>query len=295
MPNGILILISVLCFSANAILTRTFQVKLQKRSHSINLYQALFTLTASAAYFVLSFCQNLKFSAHIILPSILFGICFAGAVLFSAKCSELGFMSISSVITNLSLILPVMFSWIVTKDIITPNGVIGLILIIITFLMSAASAGEGENKNLKRWILFIIIAFVCNGSSAIVQKQYKASFGEQDLMLFMGFSYLTAAFIFFITFFKRNKGCSTKITKQVTSFPYLILLAVISGLGSFGGNGILGFLCDKVNGGILYPCINGGLSVAAAISSFAIFKEKLSFKKTLAVIIGISAIVILNM
>ncbi len=297
MQNGILILLSVLSFSANQIMTRLFQTKLQKSAGSIHLYQAIFTLVASLAYFTLAFATGVTFSPHILIPSALFGICFSGAILFSAACMKMGYMSLSSVIINLSLILPVMFSWVVMDEPIELVSVIGLMLIIVTLVLSALSAGGGNDggKSLKKWLVFVLIAFVCNGCSAIVQKQYKSSYGEADLMMFMGFAYLVSSIIFWIYTAGGDWRNKLPFSEQIKNPQLLPIIVLVSGLGSFLGNGLLGYLCDKVNGGVLYPCINGGLSIVVAISSFVIFKEKLNAKKVAAICTGIVAIVLLNL
>ncbi len=292
--QGVLILISVLSFSLNSILTRIFQIKLQKSKYSINLYQALFSAVAAVAYLIVSLKGNISFSMHIILPAVMFGACFSGAVLFSARCMEMGYMSLTSVITNLSLILPVMFSWVVAKEPITINTIIGLILIIITLVLSSISAKSGGADNLKKWLLFVAIAFFANGGSAICQKQYQLTYGGSDTMLFMGAAYFVSALIFLGVFLKRNSKEKQPLTGQITSLGAMVALSVLSGLGSFAGNGLLGYLSDKVNGGILYPCINGGLSIVVSIASFLFFKEKLSNKKLAAIFTGVLAIILLN-
>ncbi len=295
MQYGVLLILSVFAFSINAIMTRTFQVKMQISKEAINLYQALFTIVASLAYFTMSFIQGISFSVNIILPAMSFGICFAFASLFSAKSMEMGYMSLSSVIINLSLILPVMFSWIVMRESVKLNAVIGLLLIIVTLVLSSINVGKGEKGDIKKWLLFVLIAFFANGSSAIVQKIYKSDFGEGDLMLFMAFSYLVSSLIFGVTYFCENLKYKVKFNEQITKPLMLPIIAIVSGLGSFAGNGLLGILCDKINGGILYPCINGGLSIVVAISSFVIFKEKVRKNKIIAICTGVLAIILLNL
>ncbi len=293
--NGILIIVAVFAFAANSVMTRTFQVKMQKARHVINLYQSLLTFFGGTAYIVLALADGIKFSSHMVLPALLFGACFAFTSLASVKCMSIGYMSLTSVIVNLSLILPVMFSWIVMQEDVNANSVIGLVLIIITLVLSSLSAGKGEGGNLKIWLPLVLIAFTCNGSTAILQKQYKASYGEDDLILFMGISYIVASVIFACVYMIRDHRADIKFSEQL-KFPKLLpLLGLVSGLGSFVGNLILGDLCDKVNGGVLYPCINGGLCVLVSIISFVVFKEKLSKKKIAAICVGVTAIILLNL
>ncbi len=295
MGNGLFILMAVLAFSTNTLMTRTFQIKFQNSKHAINLYQALFCFTASVAYLSSALVQRVKFDIHILLPALLFGGCFSLAVLCSARCMEMGLMSLSSVITNLSLVLPVIFSWTVLGEAVELNAVIGLALIILTLVLSSLSASNDKCQDFKKWLLFVSIAFLANGSSAIVQKQYKAQYGSEDLMMFMGCAYFISCVIFAVTYIKRNAKSELPVSRQIKHLKLFPLIFAVSGLGSFAGNGLLGYLCDKVNGGVLYPCINGGLCVVVAISSFLIFKEKPSKNKVAAIFTGVLAIVLLNL
>ena len=71
----------------------------------------------------------------------------------------------------------------------------------------------------------------------------------------------------------------------------------MSGLGSYGGNALLGILSAPggIQGPVLYPCVNGGLCIVSALCSFLFFKEKPSARKLTAIGIGIVAIVLLNL
>ncbi len=293
--ESILILPAVLSFAANQLMTRTFQVRIEKRNYAINLYQAAFTLVAAIAYLIFALATGSCFFAELLLPALLFGIGFSLASLFSAKCMAMGYMSLTSVIVNLSLILPVIFSWMAMGEDVTANAVIGLLLILLTLVLSSLSAGQSGSADIKIWLPFVMIAFLANGSTAILQKQYKANYGEEELMLFMGIAYLVSALIFAGVYLSRCLRAREHVREQMAGIRYLPLLALVSGLGSFGGNALLGYLCDKIDGAILYPCLNGGLCVTVALASFLIFREKPSVRKLLAVAIGVLAIVILNL
>lgn len=275
-------------------MTRFFQLKVQKTKNSINLYQSMLCISAAIAYFLAAIKSQNVFSFEILLPAVFFGFCFAITILFTAKCMEMGYMSISGVIINLSLILPVIYSWFILHEKIRVTSVIGLLLIIVTLVLSSISAETGKKGDMKKWLLFVSIAFFTNGGSAVTQKQYVSANGDQNLMLFMGIAYFVGAIILGAVYLNRETGHSHSLKEQVSGFWALFFVAIVSGLGSFMGNALLGFLSNKVNGGILYPCINGGLSVVVAIASFVLFKEKLNRKKIAAIVVGIIAIVLLN-
>ncbi len=294
MLEGLLILAATLGLSANQVMTRTFQTKLKKTKHSINLYHLIMTASAALACFVLALANKTQFSATLILPALLFGIGFSFAMLFLAKSMETGYMSLSTVLISLSLIMPVIFSWTVLSEPIETNAVIGLVLIMATLVLSSLSSKKGERGDLKKWIIFVSVAFISNGGCMIVQKQYVSTYGKGELMMFTAMSYLFAALIFLAVYIKRNIGKPWAIGENVSRPSAFFAVAVVSGLGNVLANALLGYLADMVSGGVLYPCVHGGRAVLVAICSFLIFKEKPSGRKIAAICIGVAAIVLLN-
>lgn len=46
---------------------------------------------------------------------------------------------------------------------------------------------------------------------------------------------------------------------------------------------------------LLYPLVNGGIGVFVAVASCVIFREKLTLQRLLTILVGLSAIVVLNL
>ncbi len=74
MFNGILILASMLGLSANQLMTRTFQTRLQQSRNAIHLYHGLLSLVASVACFVIAVPHFHRIHAFL---TVLYGVCFA--------------------------------------------------------------------------------------------------------------------------------------------------------------------------------------------------------------------------
>ncbi len=295
MPYELLILVAVLAFSLNSIMTRTFQVAEQVKPYAIRLYQALFCTVAATAYGVSAIIKCAVFSFGMLLPALLFGAFFAAAVLCIAACTDMGYMSLTAVIVNMSLLIPVFYSVLFLREPFTPMMLVGLLLVLLTLTVSSLGRGNGEGGSIRKWFPLVLIAFVANGGSAVVQKNYVRANGDRDLMLFMGIAYATSAVIFAACYVREYARDPAPLKEQIKKPVLLPLLALASGLGSFGGNGLLGILSDKLDGGILYPSINGGLAVFVALSSFVLFKEKPTWKKALAILLGVLAIIVLNL
>ncbi len=224
-----------------------------------------------------------------LLSGMLFGVFYYVAVVASSNGYERGSMSLTSIIVNMSLFVPLLYSCLVLGDTLNLQRIIGIILIVLTMILAVDRDKDAKKASL-RWLVVVLCAFAANGITAVIQKEYVLRCGEQNTMVFMSVAYITASVLFFVTALG-IKG--EKDVRPAHAAPRLWLAAVVSGLGSFGGNALLGYLCNKVNGAVLYPCINGGLCVLCAVLSFLIFKETLSRRKLCAIAIGVTATVLI--
>ncbi len=292
--NTIYILLAVFAFAANSITIRAFQLKGSKCDYDINLFQALFCIVSAVSYFISGrFSFDLNFAQ--LLSAAMFGIFFAFAVLFSAACYVSGPMSLTSVIVNSSVIIPVLYSCITLNESITATQLVGFILLIVTFVLSAfQSNADAKNRVNFKWLIFVLIAFVSNGITAVIQKLYKISAPMSDGNAFMGMAYLFSAIVLLTSYFRQRSGHENK-QKLVEIFsPVNIVLVLVAGLGSFIGNGTLMNLSTVVPAALLYPFLNGGICLAASVFSVFVFRERLTVKKAITILVGLSAVIILN-
>ena len=296
----LLMLLAVTAFSANQICTRLYQLKIQKRPFTVYMYMSFFCLVAAIAYFV-QVGGDTNFNAKILLFAMAFGAFFVGAILFSAKGFETGPMSLTGIILNSSVVITVLYSCIVYEEPIELMQIIGCALLFVTFILSATGSGDSNSekgkansKKLLIWTLFVFIAFFSNGTTAILQKEIKLAEDVGNGNLFMGIAYLTSAVIFFVYYIFHHEKGTVKEASTKTKLAFLAV-GLISGLGSCLGNGIIMTLSTQVNAAVLYPCVNGGLALLVSIVSCAVFKEKLTTKKLITIIIGILSIIVLNL
>ncbi len=291
--NILLLVCGVLAFAANSLTIRAFQLKCAKTRNDTNLFQALFCIAGALAYMISGrFLFDL--TAVQLISAMMFGVFFAGAVLFSASCYLCGPMSLTSVIVNSSVIVPVLYSCVSLGESVTSAQIIGCGLLIITFILSALNSENGNQKRANiKWLIFVLIAFLSNGITAVIQKVYKISAPESDGNIFMGVAYFTAALVLLAAFFAgKNKEKAEKSKFNVSLAATLILIA---GLGSFTGNGILMRLSTQIPAAMLYPFVNGGLCVTVSAFSVLLFREKLSLKKAITIITGLAAVIVLNL
>ena len=302
----LLIGVTLLSFTINQIAIRIFQVKYEHRGLSLYFFQFVFSMLASMLCFHtagnLSGPQNTT-----LLYGFLFGICYFLTVLLLSVCFSRGEMVIGSVIVNLSFIVPIVYSLAVLNERITLTQIIGTILMGIAIYFSAADKRGEKGKCSQSVLLFALGAFLCNGLSAVFQKHYRLTSSIDESMLFLSTGYLTAAMFFgFLFVFKRRSLLApapvikekAEENEEVSAYLKNIgvyLLAIVAAFSTFLGNGLIMRLSVAVPASILYPIINGGMTIFIALCSAFCFGEKLTKNKLLLLFFGILAIVVVNL
>lgn len=283
------ILITPFVFAVNSIGTRAFQTRYQKTPASLMLFLSLFCLVASAAFF---FLRTGTPDLTAVLLAVAFGVLFFVAVAGGSRCYEIGPMSLTTVLENASLLLPVFWSAIVLDEIPGVREWIGIAVIFVAIWLSSRmdSAQTGTGK---KWWLLLLAAFLANGSTAIIQKMQQLRSVPETGGWFLSIAYLTACLCFVVAFAikRRKESGEALLARRDLLLPLLIC---VTGLSSFGGNWLLQELCTTASPGVLYPIVNGGLCVVTAAASFLIFKERFTSQKLAAILTGIAGIVILT-
>ena len=286
------IAVSVLAFALNGSCTRFFQLRFSDPFYYMSLYQFLFCLIASLGFLA---CRDtsLPLQADTLLYGVLGGVLFFGASFFSAKSFVIGSMALSSIITNMSLLLPLLYSVLLLKEPFTLFHLIGGALFVCTFVLSASGSRQKSNGGIL-WVVIVSLAFFSNGMNAVVTKYYLLNAAQTQSNAFMAITYFTASLAFLGLFLQKGRHAA-RPPKSGGYLANLLLISTVSAAGSFGGNLLLTYLANKVDGAILYPCVNGGLCLVLTVISYLVFHERITLKKATAIVLGCSAIVILNL
>lgn len=294
--NLLLALLSATAHSMNSVAIRTYQTKLQRSMADFRLYQTVVALVVSLSNLVLSgFVMELDRMG--LLLALCYGLDLALTGILTAKCFACGPMSLTSVITNACVLLPIAVGCIWYGEIMTAPQIIGCLLLAGCFVLSAVNPkkGGGEKTEIPhKWYLLVFLAFFCNGMGAVLLNIYGrvAAAGQRSSFLALG--YFVSAVIYFANHLVLRQKSVPMDLKSIGR-PLLILLLLMSSMGGFIGNSILMSLNTVMPASLLYPLVNGGIAVIVAIASCVIFREKLTMQRLLTILVGLAAIVALNL
>lgn len=226
-------------------------------------------------------------SKFTIIVAIIFGFVTAVSQYFCLLSMNLGPMSLSILFTYLSALIPTVFGIFYRNIPPTLIQIIGLILMITTFILSIDF--KEESGITVKWLFAVAGSFFGMGLLGVCQTVHQTSSYAHEIngLLFWTFIF---AFIFFtilyIPYAVKDKKQGVK-KKQYKPFDWCSM--TITGVFMGALNLICLYLSGKLPSVIFFPILNGGVMIISGLSSFIIFKEKPEKKKLASLVIGIVA------
>ena len=246
----------------------------------------------SGSFFIISLLIFLVFGVkNVSLETILYGVSIGVLTtifqLFYTKAMKNGPVSITSLVANMQIILPTLFSAIVYKD---EFGVLKILGVVFLFGSMFLLLRPKNGDKTKSWIFLVVTTFFAGGISSIVQKiQGEGDYSAQrNQMLF--FCYLTAGVLsMIILIINAIKG--KKPTFKLSLKPLGFMLGL--GVTLCAYQVLLVYLISIVAGTILYPLHNVTVVLFTAIMGFVFFKEKFDKISLIGVIVSAGSILCL--
>ena len=291
--NFLLAILSASAHSVNSISLRLYQTKFQKSVADLRLFQGLAMLLAAFCYWGLN-----GFSLRLEPTGVLLALCYGLDLVLTgitvSTCYQCGPMSLTSVISNACVVLPIAVGCIFYREVMNFRQILGIVLLGITLTLPCLERSNSSGKIAWQWFPLILLAFFFNGMGAVLLNIYGRVADAAGRNAYLSIGYFTGALLYLAISLFHHKRMGLKPGKGFFS-PLLAIILLSSALGSFIGNGILMSLNTRMPATILYPMVNGGIGVLVAIVSCTVFKEKLTLLKFLAILTGVASIVFLNL
>ena len=283
--NYVLLAIVTICCSVQQIFKKAYNVK---KVGNVFVFSAASAFTAMI-FFVISS----KGVFTILPPKVLpYSICFAMAYCLSTTTSmiaiKLGPLSISSLITSYSLIIPTFYGFIILEEPLKLWLMFGIILLLISlFFINREKQGE-EKKITFKWCIFAFLSFIGNGMLSIIQKAHQTEFDGMYKNEFMIIALLITSLVLVIIAIIYDRE------KAFTGLKKGFWLYTGCGVANGIVNLLVLILSGKMPASVMFPVISAGGVLMAAFVSVFIYKEFLSKTQWLGLMIGTVSIVLLN-
>ena len=282
-------LVIILCLCLIATLKVTIQGFFAKKN-VVSIADGIFF---NGLIFLFSALLFLKFAFPFNIPVFLFALAFGFlTVLFQLSyinAMSCGNVSITVMLVNFSMIIPIAVSVIFYNEKLTVLRFFGIALIALAFVLSTGD--KKDNSYSKKWFILSIVASLMNGSLLVCQKLFGKSDWATANVSFVAYGYITATVISVLLcaiLCLNGNRITFKIRPSV--FLYALSLGIILGLFQVINTKAIA----TIESGLLFPTYNGGSLIFSSISGVLILHDRLNKKQLLSIAVGTIAIIMMN-
>ncbi len=281
-----ILLIVLLCFLATGKVTlqTSFSKKNVKTFADVVLFIGLMF-----AFSAVLFCKDIiGASPKTVLFGTIFGLLTVCFQVIYTKALAIGNVSLTVMTVNFSMLIPIIFSYFVYNETVSPLGICGIILTLVSFLLSTDF--KSKSKASRLWLPLVICLFLANGGLSITQKMYASSTSLEN-SAFVSVAYVVAALITLAMYGILHIKHSER-TYKVS--PKLFLYAAAAGVTLAVYQAVNTYAVSVIPAGILYPSCSGGCVVFSAITGVLLFKDSLKKRQILSIVLGAAAVALMS-
>ena len=236
-------------------------------------------------------------SVFTIVLGVAFGAVTALQGITNIAALQVGPMSYTSVIISFSTLLSALSGVMFFDESLGWAQIVGMVLMLASFVLAAKSDGDEKKVNLK-WLFLCLIAFVATGGIGVMQKVHQSSEYRDELNAFLIIAFVSSAVLcaFFAALMKRRESrfADEKEKKNGKRQVWLLLgIMIASGACVAVNNKFNLYLSGVMDSAVFFPIVNGGGLVLTTLAAVLLFKEKLSTKQWIGVVLGIASVVFL--
>lgn len=281
---NIFYLVTIILFVAGQnIVQKPYSVKTKGQGAYLFCLMTAFT---SMLFFVIS-SKNMVWDIRIVPYSVLFAIVYATSTVATFVAIASGAMSLTSLITSYSLMIPTIYGLIFLHEPISIGFVLGIILLMISLFL--INQKTGSVKLSLKWVISVTIAFVAGGLCSVFQNLQQVTFDGAYKNEFMIIALLIVSVVFFtISLIKERKGLISYIK---TGWYMGLFCGTMNGIVNL----FVMILSARMSVSVMFPLISAGGIIVTYIFSRFVFKEILTNRQFIGFIFGIISVVLLNL
>ncbi len=226
--------------------------------------------------------------------SVIYGLLLIASQWMYTFAMRLGLTSVCSLIYSLGFIFPTISGALFWNETFTGSDFFGLILVLAVILLTFRGDAEGVESGKKtQFLLAILTAMTASGGLGILQKVQQST--EEAASETSAFLILAFALAFTASggayLFRRSRAAEPDNKKTAV---IEMLWPVLAGLCFGGANLMNTVLAGRMKSAVFFPLLNILTILLCTVCGILIFKEKLTVKTAVALILGMAAVVVLS-
>ena len=263
----------------------TKQYSIKTESGNIDLLTA-FSGISALVFFLINAGGKLNFPIGLLPYALSFAAAFGTALLTSNLAINTGPLSVTTLITSYSLLIPTFYGIVFLKDSIHITLYIGIAALLVSMYLINVKKDESAVFS-PMWIVYIILAFISNGMCSTIQKMQQIHFDGAYKNEFMIIALAVVSIV--LSAVGIAKGSNNKQT-IMPCLKYGIPKGIFNGLVNY----FVMVASAALPNSVLFPSISAGGIVLTFACALTIYKEKLSKAQMIGYFLGIVSVIFLN-
>lgn len=231
-------------------------------------------------------------SLFTVVLALVFGLLTALEGIAHCEAFAVGPMSYTNVICSFASVISAMTGFLFYDEKITWSQIVGIILMLISFIL-ATEKSEDEKKANGKWLVLSIISLVAIGLIGTMQKVHQESSYRSELNAFLIIAFFVSTVICSVVFLiLRGKEEKTQNGGKTLSVM-MVAIILFAGICVAANNKFNLYLSGVMDSAVFFPIVNGGGLVLSTLAAVILFKERLSLKRWVGLISGIISVIFL--
>lgn len=293
-PNTVTLIISLATALGGSIAKKYYTDKHPMGLSGGFIFNAIGCLTAAT----ILFCWGGVGSPSVftLVLGVVFGAVTALQGITNIAALQVGPMSYTSVIISFSTLISALSGVMFFNERLGWAQIVGIALMLISFVLAAKSGGGEKKANLK-WFFLCLVAFAATGGIGVMQKIHQSSEYRDELNAFLIIAFISSAVLcaIFAALLKKRETQSAEVKNNASKklIGPLLGIMIVSGACVAINNKFNLYLSGVMDSAVFFPIVNGGGLVLTTLAAVLLFKERLTKKQWIGVVLGIASVVFL--
>lgn len=280
LENALYLTASILLSSSRNLLSKKTALTSNKASLFFLLQTILF-LSSTLIVLVFGRVTFIGVATQTFVYGVIYGVLLILSQWMLTLSLRVGNVGVCTVIYSLGFLLPTLSGAVFFNETFTLINGVGLVLAVAVILLNVKKQKSAQTDK-KHFTYLIIIAMLSSGGLGIMQKVQQNSFAKHQKGTFL-FVAFTFAFLFSLLFYLFSKNKTAPELKTV-------LVSLSTGLCFGGANFCNTFLAGRMSSAVFFPLQNISTIVVSAVLGIIIFKEKITPKTAITILLGVAVI-----
>lgn len=189
------------------------------------------------------------------------------------------------------VLIPIIGSALLFNETIEPHHIIGFAILLCAVFIMCSYNNSVKTKMTPLSLLLLIGCGITNGLLDFSQKLFRENSGDTPIAVFNLYTYFVSAVLLGICFLAFSAKSKSRMPSDIKPiFGYILVMSLCLFLYSYFKTLAAGYLSSAQ----LYPLAQSGSLILSCIMAAVFFKEKLTAKCVLGILLSFAALIVIN-